>query len=146
MKLTHKISSYYCRTISFFEAALAPLLFLFIRFWMARIFFKSGMVKWGSWQTTVSLFRFEYKTPFFTPEAAAFLSMSIELIAPVFLAVGLATRLAALPMLVMVIVIQLTYRDLAEHYYWMMLLSLLVLKGPGALSLDYWVATRWCKR
>lgn len=145
MKVIHTTNACYCKIVGFLEAALAPLLFLFIRFWIASIFFKSGLVKWSSWQSTVSLFRFEYKTPFITPEAAAFLSMGIELVAPVFLVVGLGTRLAALPMLIMAIVIQLTYLDLVEHYYWMMLLGLLVLKGPGPLSLDYWIATRWCR-
>ncbi len=145
MNITHRLTSIYCKVVGFAEAALAPLLFLFIRYWMADIFFTSGRLKWSSWQSTVMLFRFEYKTPLLTPEVAACLSTSIELIAPVLLIVGLATRLAALSIFIMVLVIQFTFLNLELHYYWMMLLALLVLKGPGVLSLDYWISTRWCR-
>jgi NADH dehydrogenase FAD-containing subunit/uncharacterized membrane protein YphA (DoxX/SURF4 family) len=36
--------------------------------------------------------------------------------------------------------LQLTYKELADHLYWMALLALVVLRGPGALSLDQFIA------
>ena len=29
-----------------------------------------------------------------------------------------------------------------EHYYWMLLLGAVIVFGPGALSLDHWLARR----
>ncbi len=144
MKFLNCTLKFYCRMVRFLDTVFSPFLFLVIRLWMANIFFKSGLTKIGSWQTTVSLFSYEYKTPFFGPEVAAYLATSIELIAPVFIAIGLLTRLAAIPMLIMTLFIQFTYKDLPEHYYWMMLISLLILKDPGVFSFDYWLKKRWC--
>ncbi|MGQ0677289.1 MAG: FAD-dependent oxidoreductase [Rhodospirillales bacterium] len=109
---------------------------LFIRLWMAEVFFTSGRTKIASWETTVALFAEEYKVPLLPPELAAYLATATELSAPVLLAVGLAARAAALPLIGMTFVIQFTYLDRAEHFYWMMLLGLIVLHGPGLLSLD----------
>ena len=58
------------------------------------------------------------------------------------------TRLAAVPLLGMALVIQFVlgattpaYDHLA-HYYWMILLSTIVLRGPSVLSLGHLIATR----
>jgi putative oxidoreductase len=62
------------------------------------------------------------------------------------LVLGLAARLAALPMLAMALVIQFVVGSadpafyLTEHYYWMFLLAVIVTKGPGRLSVDHLLA------
>jgi len=129
----------------------APLLQLALRLWIARVFFYSGLTKIQDWDTTVLLFESEYQVPLLPPEIAALLGTTFELAMPVLLVVGLVTRLAALPLLVMSMVIQFalgsvnpTY-DSVEHVYWMFLLLSIVVHGPGRLSLDH-VIRNWSAR
>jgi DoxX len=86
-----------------FPLAILQLLF---RISIAAVFWNSGLTKLASWQTTVVLFRDEYKVPMLPPELAATLAASVELTCPVLLVLGLATRLATLPMLGMTFVIE----------------------------------------
>ncbi len=113
-----------------------PAFQLLIRLWMAEIFWRSGLTKVASWETTVALFQDEYQVPLLPPELAALMATTAELVCPVLLALGLLTRLGALPLMAMTLVIQFTYLDRAEHFYWLMLLGQVVLRGPGMLSLD----------
>jgi putative oxidoreductase len=115
---------------------------LMARLGVGAVFFKSGMTKLASWEFTIQLFRDEYRVPLLTPELAAQLATATELSMPVLLALGLFTRLATLPLLGMVLVIQLfVYPDSwAEHLTWAALLLLILTRGAGALSLDRFIA------
>ncbi len=121
----------------------APLLQLAIRLWIARVFFLSGLTKIQDWDTTVLLFQEEYRVPLLPPDLAALMGTTFELGMPVLLVVGLASRLAALPLLGMSLVIQFVLGaanpayDSLEHAYWMFLLLAIVVHGPGPLSLDH---------
>jgi putative oxidoreductase len=68
----------------------------------------------------------------------------MELGVPVFLALGLATRLATLSLLAMVAVIQiLVYPNAwSEHLLWGSILVLLLTRGAGVFSIDYLIAKR----
>ncbi len=112
---------------------------LFVRLWIASIFFKAGLTKIEDFETTVFLFSEEYQVPFLHPSFAALSGTFFELVCPVFLVLGLATRFAAIPLLVMTAVIQFTYQDHLQHYYWAILLAGLVVHGAGKLSLDHWL-------
>ena len=95
----------------------------------------------GYWQVTdlaITLFREEYKVPFLPPELAAHLGAYTELTMPIFLALGLLSRLAALPLLGMTAVIGVFVYPGAwdTHLTWAALLLLIVARGPGALSID----------
>jgi len=79
---------------------------LLFRISIAAVFWNSGLTKLASWQTTIVLFRDEYKVPVLPPELVATLAASVELTCPVLLVLGLATRLATLPMLGMTFVIE----------------------------------------
>jgi putative oxidoreductase len=120
---------------------LSILQFLF-RFSIAYIFWNAGIVKIQSWLPTVALFANEYRVPFLPPELAAMLATAIELTCPVLLVLGLATRLATLPMLGMTIVIQtFVYPDLWHiHLLWATILLFVLTRGPGAISLDHVLA------
>lgn len=153
MALSQSISRVYFKIIFFMEGFFGPLLFLFIRFWIAQIFWNSGRCKIQSWPTTIMLFKNEYKVPLLSPDFAAYSATAIELICPVLLIIGFATRFAAIPMLIMAIVIQCTYLCSDEHIYWSTLLGLIICYGPGKISLDFlirkWLApkdsgTRFC--
>jgi putative oxidoreductase len=106
------------------------------------VFWNSGFTKIASWQTTIVLFRDKYKVPLLPPELAATLGATVVLTCPVPLALGVATRLATLPMLGMTFVIEVFVypQDWIEHLTWASLPLLILTRGPGPISLDRWLA------
>jgi putative oxidoreductase len=122
-----------------FPHAVGQLLF---RLAVGSVFMKAGLTKIASWETTVALFRDEYAVPVFAPEVAAVMATTFELGCSALLIVGLATRLAALPLLGMLAVIQIfVYPNAwAEHLTWGSILLALLTRGPGALSIDRWLS------
>ncbi len=137
---------YYDRMRLFFDLVCMSFLVFFMRIWIAKIFWYSGLTKITSWQTTVFLFKDEYKVPFLPPELAAVLATIFELGCPVLLVMGLATRFATLPLLGMTAVIQFTYLQHTDHLYWAILLGTLLFYGPGSLSLDRYIEVKFAKR
>jgi putative oxidoreductase len=127
---------------------LVPLFDLFIRLWIAKVFFWSGLTKLDDWNSTLFLFEAEYQVPILPVPVAAFLGTTFELVCPILLAVGLASRLAALPLLAMALVIQFVLGAAnpafyhVQHYYWMILLVAIVLRGAGPISLDHAIGKR----
>ncbi len=119
-----------------------------IRLWIAEVFFRSGLVKIASWQSTLALFENEYQVPLLPPVAAAYLGTFVELVFPVLLALGLATRFSCIVLFVFNVMAVVSYPDLSEaglkdHYYWGLLLLVPLLHGPGKLSVDHLIARRW---
>jgi len=119
------------------ERSIAPIAELLIRFWLAQVFFVSGVIKVSNWENALYLSANEYPVAWMDPVTAAYLGAATELICPIFLAFGLATRLAALPMLFLAAVIQFNYLALDAHLYWAVLLGWFVVRGAGELSLDH---------
>ena len=115
---------------------------LLFRLAIAGVFFRAGLGKITSWGPTVALFRDEYKVPIFSPEIAAGLATTFELGCSILLVVGLATRVATLPLLGMIAVIQLFVYPSAwpEHLTWASILLFVLVRGPGPLSLDRLIA------
>ncbi len=115
---------------------------LLFRISIAAVFWNSGLTKIASWQSTIVLFRDEYRVPLLPPEIAASLAATVELTCPVLLVLGLMTRLATLPMLGMTFVIEaFVYpEDWVEHLLWASLLLFILTRGPGAIALDRWLA------
>jgi putative oxidoreductase len=134
------------------RAALArfpfAILQLMFRIGIGGVFWSSGLTKIASWQTTIVLFRDEYKVPLLPPELAATLAATVELSCPVLLVLGLGARLATLPMLGMTFVIGVFVypEDWIEHLTWAALLLAILTRGPGPLSLDHLVARRFLDR
>ena len=122
--------------LRFAERVMGPLLDLFIRLYLAQSFFLSGMVKAMSWNTALLLAANEYPVSWLDPTKAAIMGLGIELICPPLIALGLFTRLAAIPLLILSLVIQFAYKPLPENLFWALLFGLMILRGPGALSLD----------
>lgn len=116
-----------------------------MRIGVGAVFFNSGLLKIRSWEFAVKLFEDEYRVPLLDPVLAARLAAFNELTFPVLLFVGLATRLATLPLLGMVLVIQVFVypQAWAEHLFWTSALVFLLTRGPGALSLDRLIARRF---
>jgi putative oxidoreductase len=121
------------------------LLQLAMRIAVGAVFFNSGLLKINSWEFAIKLFEDEYKVPFIDPTWAARLAAFNELTFPVLLVLGLATRLATLPLLGMILVIQtLVYPQAwVDHLLWGSILLFLLSRGPGAISLDALIERRF---
>ena len=104
---------------------------------IAAIFFLSGRTKVEGFLTLTDsayeLFRTEYKLPLVPPELAAHLAAYAEHLFPLLLVLGLFTRLSALALLGMTLVIQVfVYPDAwPTHLSWAALLLYLVGRGGG---------------
>ena len=118
------------------------LLQLIMRIAIGSVFFNAGLLKYRSWEVTVLLFRDEYKVPLVDPALLARMATFNELTFSTLLFLGLATRLATLPFLGMIVVIQtFVYPDAwIEHLLWTSILLLLLTRGGGALSVDHLIA------
>jgi putative oxidoreductase len=127
---------------------LSPIADLGLRLWVANVFFKSGLTKIQSMETTIQLFTYEYEVPFLSPEIAAYAGTFVELVFPVLLALGLGGRLAAFVLFVFNFVAVISYPGLNEagieqHQVWGLMLLVTLLHGPGRLSLDHLLVRRW---
>jgi len=112
---------------------------LLFRLAVAGVFLKAGMIKLSNWETTLALFRDEYQIPVLPPEVAGVLATTFELGCSTLLVLGLATRLATLPLLTMIATIQVFVYPGAwpEHLVWTSILLFLLTRGAGRVSLDY---------
>ena len=114
---------------------------LMFRIAIAAVFWSSGLTKIASWDTTIVLFRDEYMVPLLPPELAAAISAAFDLSCSALIVVGLATRLATLPLLGMTFVIEVfVYPEYwTMHLMWASVLLFLLTKGPSVFSLDHYV-------
>jgi len=131
------------------------------RFSIAAVFWNSGQTKVEGFvlnivsgeialgwprlsDSAIYLFQEEYKLPLLAPQLAATLATVGEHVLPVLVLLGLGTRFAALGLLVMTAVIQfLVYPGAyATHGVWAAVLLWLMVRGPGALSIDHLLARR----
>ena len=126
---------------------LAPISDLALRLWVANVFFKSGLNKFQSMDTTLMLFQHEYSVPLLPYDIAAYLGTSVELIFPALLAIGLAGRFSALVLFVFNIIAVISYPSLNEagqlqHVLWGIMLLVPLTRGPGKLSIDHLIRQR----
>ena len=141
--------NHYYRSSSLLAYA-APALDIVLRLFLANIFFKSGLTKIQTWDSTLYLFREEYKVPLLPPDFAAYLATGAELVLPVLLVIGLFGRFAAMGLFILNGVAVISYYSslseagLNQHLYWGLLLAVLLLHGTGRWSLDAWLEKR-CK-
>ena len=118
------------------------LLLLIARWGIAGVFFLSGRTKVEGLLTitdsTYSLFETEYRLPLLSPYLAAHAAAYAEHLFSILLVLGLFTRLSALALFGMTLVIEIfVYPDAwATHLSWAAILLPLMAKGGGAWSLD----------
>jgi len=132
------------RTMGIHLGRLLPhdLLALLARIAIAAVFWLSGRTKVEGWfgvsEGAYELFRSEYRLPLLSPDLVAMLATSAEHLFPLLLVLGLATRLSALALLAMTLVIQVfVYPDAWPiHLGWAVSLLYLAGRGAGALSAD----------
>ncbi len=138
------------RTFNRLAAAVpASLPLALLRIAAAIPFLRSGLKKWDGLlqlnDTAVLLFREEFRLhvlgnayPFPAPALTAFLAGCAEVALPILLIAGLGTRFAALGLLVMTGIIQLTVPGGWANFHlpWAAMLFALLVFGPGRLSID----------
>jgi putative oxidoreductase len=127
---------------------------LVLRIALAVPFWKSGMLKWHGFlqlnDTAIDLFTDEFKLhlpggpyPFPAPAVFAFLSACGEVTFPVLLVSGFATRFAAIGLLLMTCIIELTVPDgWPIHITWAAMALGIAAWGPGLISVDYLLGDR----
>ena len=126
-----------------------------LRIALAVPFFKSGLTKWDGFLSlspaATFLFEEEFKLHIFgqaydfpLPTAFAYVDSIAEIVLPVLLVIGLATRFSAFGLLVMTGVIQLVVPEGWANFHlpWAGLALAIIALGPGALSLDR-LLDRW---
>ncbi|HJP67820.1 MAG TPA: DoxX family protein [Sphingomicrobium sp.] len=129
--------------------ALPSLVQFVMRVALAVPFWKSGILKWTGFfklsDTAVTLFTDEFMLhlpggPYHYPAPAvmAFLSGCGEITFPVLLVLGLGTRFAALGLLFMTIIVELTVPDgWPIHITWAAMALGIMAWGPGRISVDH---------
>lgn len=154
VKFTHKLITIFARIPDSLIAVVG-------RISIAAVFWKSGQTKIDGFvldlvsgefhfgwprlsDSTLDLFKYEYKLPFISPEFAAPLTIVTEHLFPALLLIGLGTRLSAIALLIVTLVIQIfVYPDAyPTHGVWAAVLLYLIAKGPGKISVDYWIIRR----
>ena len=127
----------------------ASLSLVALRVALAVPFWNSGMTKWdgflslsfGAQQLFVDEFKLHWfgaEYPFPYPDVMAMASALGETILPVLLVLGLATRWAALGLLVMTAVIELVVPDGWANFHlpWAAMALAIMTFGPGRIALD----------
>jgi putative oxidoreductase len=130
-----------------------------LRLALAVPFFRSGLTKWDGFlelsPSAAYLFTDEFKLHIFggtydfpAPDLFALVDGVAEIVLPILLVLGLATRFAALALLGMTGVIQLVVPDgwVNFHLPWAGLALAIMALGPGPLSLDHVLDRALCRR
>lgn len=127
-----------------------------LRVTLALPFLRSGLTRWDGFLSlsfgTLYLFEEQFKLHIFgavydfpAPDTLALLVAIAEIVLPVLLLLGLATRFAALALLVMTGGIQLVFPDgwANFHLSWAALAVAILALGPGQLSCDHLVRKKF---
>lgn len=130
------------RFTNLFSRIPLDLVSLVARLSIAGTFWRSGQTKVDGFHVTdtaVYLFENEYKLPLVDPWLAAHMAAIAEHLFPILLVVGLASRLSALALLGMTLVIEVfVYPDAwPTHGTWAACLLIIMAHGPGILSIDH---------
>lgn len=132
---------------------------LVLRVALAVPFWRSGLTKWDGFlqlsDNAVLLFTEEFKLhllgyeiPYPWPKLMAYASGSGEIMLPILLILGLGTRFAALGILAMTALIQLTIPDGWANFHlpWAAMALAIVAYGGGAFSIDRLIAAFYRRR
>ena len=131
---------------------LRPWVLLGTRWFVSWQFLKSGWLKLTEWDSTLFLFRDEYRVPVLPPGAAAVVGTFGELFFPLLLVAGLFTRVGALGLFAVNALAVVSYwhvlgsegfeAALAQHVLWGYMLAVIAVVGGGGISLDTWLERR----
>jgi putative oxidoreductase len=148
---SHRVGAqgFLARIESWLAAIPHSLPLLALRFALAVPFYKSGLTKWDGFlqlsggaeflfgqEFKLHIFGSQYPYPF--PMAAAYGAGIAEIVLPIFLVAGLFTRFAALALLFMTAIIQITVPEGWANFHlpWAAMALTLVVFGGGRIGLD----------
>lgn len=146
--LTHRVARWLATGDAFLSRLPATLSLLVLRIAIAVPFLRSGLTKWDGFSvadSTYYLFAEEFRLhlfgreiPYPAPELMAVLSAVGEVALPFLLIIGLCTRFAALGILAMTLVIQLTVPDGWANFHlpWAAMALVLMTFGSGKVAMD----------
>lgn len=114
------------------------------RLYVAWVFWASGLTKIADFESTLFLFEYEYQVPLLPFTLAAYLATFGEIVFPILLSLGVASRFSALALSVVNVVAVMSLEDmppaaLNEHIIWGVILLHIVFWGAGKLSVDFLV-------
>lgn len=120
---------------------------LVARLALAKVFWSSAQTHLASWNTTLYLFANSYNVPLLPPSFAAYLAVTLEIVTPPLLLLGLGTRFAALALLGMTAVIEIFIYPQAwpTHIQWAAMQLILIAQGAGVWSVDALIARRMAR-
>jgi putative oxidoreductase len=137
-------------------APLQPLFLLALRVYVSWQFLKSGWLKLQDWETTQYMFQEEYHVPLLPPELAAAVGTAGEIVFPLLLIVGLLGRYSALGLSAVNVMAVVAYAHvlmsegfeaaLGQHHLWGLMLVIVIVFGPGRLSVDAVLARRKARK
>ena len=135
---------------------LRSLLLLGTRLWVSWQFLVSGWLKVTTWDTTLELFRDEYRVPLLPPVTAAVTGAFGELFFPLLLVLGLFTRAGALGLFAVNAMALISYWHVlggegfeaarGQHYLWGYMTLVIATCGGGWFSLDHALERRSAAR
>ncbi|MBL7002703.1 MAG: DoxX family protein [Gammaproteobacteria bacterium] len=135
-----------------FSSLQSPVLLIF-RGWVAYVFFNSGLQKVATWNDeygVMYLFKEEYNVPLLDPVVAAYLATAGELILPILILFGFATRLSAFALSILNIVAVVSYYatlakvgQVTPHIFWGAMMLATMVFGPGYFSIDQWLKSKF---
>lgn len=136
LSLSHVYRNVACKV-----SMLEPVALLMARFYVGWAFFSSGLTKLNDWDSTLFLFEEEYAVPLLPYELAAYLGTAAELVLPLLLMTGLASRFSALGLFFVNIVAVISLEEIAaaaymEHVLWGTLLLQVVIFSGGRFTFD----------
>ena len=150
-KIMSIIQSAVTKIHELFSSLQSPVLLVF-RGWVAYVFFNSGLQKVSTWNDeygVIYLFKEEYNVPLLDPVIAAYLATAGELILPVLILMGLATRLSAFALSILNIVAVVAYYatlskvgQITPHIFWGAMMLAVMVFGPGYFSIDQWIKSK----
>jgi NADH dehydrogenase/putative oxidoreductase len=118
----------------------APVVDLLVRLWLAQLFWMSGLAALANWRAAFAQFPGLAESLAMQPDLAAALLTAARLALPPLLLIGLGTRLAALPLLALSLAAYYAHPAQDAPLLWALLSGWYVAIGPGALSLDHFIA------
>ncbi len=147
MKLIFRFAKQYY-IASHWPEYLSPAFDLVLRVFLANVFFKSGLTKIQSWDSTLYLFSDVYNVPLLPSDIAAYMATAGELGLSVLLVLGLFGRFATAGLFILNAVAAYSYYSglseagLNQHLYWGLLLAVLLILSSGTYSVDAWLEKR----
>jgi putative oxidoreductase len=113
-----------------------PTVDLLIRLWLAKVFVVFGILELTHSETAFGVAAYARAIKFLSPLTAADIGASIEVLGPVFLALGFMTRYAAVTLLGLSLVIRLGGEPFDSQLFWAALFGWYVVVGAGPISVD----------